>query len=134
MKKTSEVSQIVGVSKRALQFYDDEGMIQAERSKNNYRLYDSEVLEALWEILIYKEMGLELREIKRLLAMSEEEKKEYLRAQIKEIEEKIGVLKGQMKFISLILIQGLPQMPPEGSGVTYTDRIAELKAECGYEK
>lgn len=53
VKKTSEISKIVGVSKCALQFYDDEGMINAERSENNYRLYDERTLEKLWEIMVY---------------------------------------------------------------------------------
>ena len=43
VKRTSEISKIVGVSKRTLQFYDDEGMIKVERSENNYRLYDEKL-------------------------------------------------------------------------------------------
>ena len=89
VKKTSEISKIVGVSKRTLQFYDDEGMIKVERSENNYRLYDEKTLGKLWEIMIYKEMGLKLREIKQLLEMPENEKKEFYKAYIEQIEEKI---------------------------------------------
>lgn len=33
MKKTNEVSELVGVSKRTLQYYDDEGLISAEDQK-----------------------------------------------------------------------------------------------------
>ena len=40
MKKVNEVSRLAGVSKRTLQFYDDEGLLPAQRSKDNYRLYD----------------------------------------------------------------------------------------------
>ena len=40
MKKVNEVSQLAGVSKRTLQFYDDEELLPAERSEGNYRLYD----------------------------------------------------------------------------------------------
>ena len=35
MKKVNEVSQLAGVSKRTLQFYDDEGLLSAERSEGN---------------------------------------------------------------------------------------------------
>ena len=48
VKRTSEISKIAGVSKRTLQFYDDEGMIKVERSENNYRLYDEKTLGKLW--------------------------------------------------------------------------------------
>ncbi len=33
MKKVNEVSRLAGVSKRTLQFYDDEGLLPAQRSK-----------------------------------------------------------------------------------------------------
>ena len=58
--KTSEISKIVGISKRTLQFYDDEGMIKVERSENNYRLYDERSLETLWEFIIYKEIVMKI--------------------------------------------------------------------------
>lgn len=92
MKKTNEISKIVGVSKRTLQFYDEEGMIKVERSEDNYRLYDERTLEKLWEIMIYKEMGLKLKKIKQLLVMPEDEKKTCYKACIEQIEEKITEL------------------------------------------
>lgn len=130
MKRTNEISKIVGVSKRALQFYDDEGMIKVERSENNYRLYDKRALENLWEIMIYKEMGLKLKEIKPLLSMPESEKKKFYRTYMEEIEEKIKELEGQKKFVSYIMMQGLPQIPEENPSVTYKSRIVELKKVC----
>ena len=51
MWKIDEVSKLSGVSKRALQYYDDEGILPVKRTKNNYRLYDDETMERLWEIL-----------------------------------------------------------------------------------
>lgn len=66
-KKIEEVSKLSGVSKRTLQYYDDEGILPVKRSKNNYRLYDDETMERLWEVLWYKEMGFNLKEIKLIL-------------------------------------------------------------------
>lgn len=57
MKKTNEVSKLVGVSRRTLQYYDNEGLLDVKRSKNNYRLYDENALERIWKIMLYKEMG-----------------------------------------------------------------------------
>ena len=59
MKKTNEVSKIVGVSRRTIQYYDDEGLLMVERAPNNQRLFDEHALTRIWEILIYKEMNLE---------------------------------------------------------------------------
>ena len=78
MKKVNEVSRLAGVSKRTLQYYDDEGLVLAERSKDNYRLYDEAALEKVWQILIYKEMEFKLKEIKHLLTLSDSERKTYL--------------------------------------------------------
>lgn len=133
MKRTNEVSKLVGVSRRTLQYYDDEGMLMVERSENNYRLYDEEVLERLWKIMIYKEMGLDLKKIKQLLLMSDAERNEYFRLRIKEIEDRISELKGQLEFISWILTQGMPQMPEESAGITYISRIAELRKKDVHE-
>lgn len=73
VKKTSEISEIAGISKRTLQFYDDEGVVKAKRSENNYRLYDEESLEHLWEVMIYKEAGMKLKEIKQLMRVPEQD-------------------------------------------------------------
>lgn len=127
VKKTSEISKIVGISKRTLQFYDDERIIKVERSANNHRLYDDGTLETLWEIMIYKEMGLKLGEIKRLLEMPDNEKKGFYKACIKQIEEKIKELESRKRFISLIIAKGLPQIPDENSDVTYKSRLVELR-------
>lgn len=127
VKKTSEISKIVGVSKRALQFYDDEGMIKVKRSENNYRLYDEKALENLWEIMLYKEMGVELKEIKKILLMSEGEKKKIYKKYIKKIEDKIRELGEQKRLISLVMVKGLPPIPEENSGITYKCKIAELR-------
>ena len=83
MKKVNEVSRLAGVSKRTLQFYDDEGLLPAQRSKDNYRLYDDAALERLWEILVYRAMGLDLKEIKDLLTLSEKQKNQYLEKKIR---------------------------------------------------
>lgn len=131
VKRTSEISKIVGVSKRTLQFYDDEGMIKAERSENNYRLYDERTLENLWAIMLYKAMGLKLGKIKQLLEMSENEKKAFYKMYIEQIEEKIKELERRKRFISFIITQGLPQIPDVNFDVTYKSRLAQLMEEWG---
>lgn len=127
MKRTNEVSKLVGVSRRTLQYYDDEGILAVERSENNYRLYDQKSLERIWKIMIYKEMGFKLKEIQSLLSMTEIGQENYLRLHLKEIENKISRLKGEMEFILLILTNGMPQRPEENTGVTYMSKISELK-------
>ena len=87
-KKIEEVSKLSGVSKRTLQYYDDEGILPVKRSKNNYRLYDDETMERLWEVLWYKEMGFDLKDIKLIL---ERENNKTYKDQIKQIRKEQGM-------------------------------------------
>ena len=52
MRKTKEVSHLVGVSKRTLQYYDDKGLLDVKRDENNYRLFDEEDMNQIWFILV----------------------------------------------------------------------------------
>lgn len=126
-RKISEVSRLAGVSKRTLQYYDDEGVLVTERSANNHRLYDEKMLEQIWEIIIYKDMGFELKEIKHLLQVSAEGQKEYLALRIKNIRCQIQQLNEQMELISFILRHGMPQIPDGSDEITYVEEMNEWK-------
>lgn len=127
MKKINEVSRIAGVSKRTLQYYDDEGILSIERTPNNYRVYDQHTLEQIWQILIYKEMDFGLNEIKYLLNLPQAQKEQYLNRQIERIEEKIVTKEVQLKFISLVQKGCLPMQPGENNEKTYMMQIKEMR-------
>ena len=129
MKNVNEVSRLAGVSKRTLQFYDDEGLLPAKRSKDNYRLYDDSTLECLWQILVYREMGLDLKEIKHLLNISEREKTRFLDEKIRDIEQQVASLNGQMEFMTYVQEHGMLSVPSEESVEerTYVECISALK-------
>lgn len=127
MKKTSEVSKMVGVSRRTLQYYDDEGILLVERTENNYRLYDENALEKIWRIMLYKEMGFKLKEIKQLLLLLDNEREEYLGLRVEKVNSQIEGLEEQKEFISFILKYGMPQLPKESNGMTYVSSIKELR-------
>ena len=50
MKKTKEMSKLAGVSRRTLQYYDDEGLLITERTYDNLRLYGRQAMERIWGI------------------------------------------------------------------------------------
>ena len=122
-KKIEEVSKLSGVSKRTLQYYDDEGILPVKRSKNNYRLYDDETMERLWEILWYKEMGFDLREIKLIQETVIEEK-------VNKINNTIRVLEEQKKVIEYIQRYSIP-VKSEENNKTYKDQIKLIRKEQG---
>ncbi|MDO4673195.1 MAG: MerR family transcriptional regulator [Porphyromonadaceae bacterium] len=129
MKRVSEVSKITGISRRTLQYYDDEGLMSVRRSTNNYRLYDEEAMERLWQILVYREMDFKLREIQYVLELTEEKQKKYLGQKIQEIDCQMKNLHEQREFIKRIRNKGMPSRPEtyKNAGKTYVEYIAEIK-------
>lgn len=68
MKKVHEVSKSIGVSKRTLQYYDEIGLLSpTEYTESGYRLYDDVAVEKLWRILLMRELGYQLNDIKKIM-------------------------------------------------------------------
>ena len=126
-KKIEEVSKLSGVSKRTLQYYDDEGILPVKRSKNNYRLYD-DAMERLWEVLWYKEMGFDLKEIKLILEGVEQET--VIEEKVNKINHTIKVLEEQKKVIEYIQRYSIP-VKSEENNKTYKDQIKQIRKEQG---
>ena len=127
-KKIEEVSKLSGVSKRTLQYYDDEGILPVKRSKNNYRLYDDETMERLWKILWYKEMGLDLKEIKLILEGMKQET--VIEEKVNKINYTIRVLEEQKKVIEYIQRYSIP-VKSEENNKTCKDQIKQIRKEQG---
>lgn len=64
----NEAIQECGLSKKALQYYEDKELIQPERLENGYRDYDAECIRRLKEIAVLKTLDLEVSDIKVILA------------------------------------------------------------------
>ena len=63
-----QVAAMSGVSVRTLHFYDETGLLKpAYHGTNGYRFYEEPQVLILQQILFYRELGFELKEIKRIL-------------------------------------------------------------------
>lgn len=87
MKKIKEVIELSGLSRRTLQYYDDTGLMDNIRTAENYRLYRDEDLEQLWKIILYKEMGFQLDEIRKLLSSDESDMNNLLKIRAASVEQ-----------------------------------------------
>lgn len=68
MHTISQVAELTGVSIRTLQYYDKIGLLKpSELTKSGYRLYNEEALQRLQQILFFKELGFQLKDIKEIL-------------------------------------------------------------------
>ena len=82
MKTVKEVSELTGVSARALHWYDRIGLLKpTAHSGAGYRLYDDEALETLRQILYFREFGLPLGEIKAILESPDYDRRTALKQQ-----------------------------------------------------
>lgn len=83
MMTVCEVSALAGVSVRALHHYHQIGLLSpAKISEAGYRLYDDAALERLQHILLFRELGFSLKEIREILDSSDFDRNRALDQQI----------------------------------------------------
>ena len=83
MKTVHEVSRLTGVSIRTLQYYDRIGLLHpAEYTGAGYRLYDDTALEALQQILLFRELEFPLKDIQRIIRSPSFDRQKALDQQI----------------------------------------------------
>jgi len=68
MRTVKEVSDLTGISVRTLHYYDEIGLLKpTNKSEAGYRLYDDKALEALQQVLFFREFDIPLKEIKAIV-------------------------------------------------------------------
>src|ERR1700730_4682473 len=71
----TKLAKISGVSVRTLHWYDEVGLLKpAYYGSNGYRYYEEEQLLILQQILFFRELGFELKQIRRVLGRSDFDK------------------------------------------------------------
>ena len=61
-----EVENIVGLSKKSIRYYEDEGLLNVKRNDNKYREYTEDDLQKLKIIKFLRELDVPIRELKLL--------------------------------------------------------------------
>jgi len=75
----SKLAKLAGVSTRTLRYYDEFGLLSPVRiSSNGYRIYGQEEVDRLQQILLYRELGVPLDEIKKILSSKDFDKQAAL--------------------------------------------------------
>lgn len=108
-----EVSELAGVSARTLRYYDEIGLLKPlEISETGYRYYGERELTLLQQILFYRERGLELKQIQKIIYQSDfdvmralqehlldlETKKKHMESLIFTVEQTIRSMKGECEM------------------------------------
>lgn len=86
-----QVAAMSGVSVRTLHFYDETGLLKpAYVGANGYRFYEEAQLLILQQILFYRELGFELKQIQRILGRRDFEKVAALQSHRKVLEKNLA--------------------------------------------
>lgn len=117
----TKLAKLSGVSVRTLHWYDEVGLLRpAYYGANGYRYYEEEQLLILQQILFFKELGFELKQIQKVLGRGDFDKIEALsshrqvlmnnlertRKLIKTIDKTIEHLKGTKKMKGQDMYEG----------------------------
>lgn len=84
MRTVKQVSDLTGISVRALHYYDEIGLLKpSEITEAGYRLYDDEALKTLQQILFFKELDIPLKDVKEIMSSPYFDKMQALKNQKK---------------------------------------------------
>src|SRR5580704_9523441 len=85
-----QLAAMSGVSVRTLHFYDETGLLRpAYHGANGYRFYEEPQLLTLQQILFYRELGFELKQIERILGRADFEKVSALQSHRKVLQKNL---------------------------------------------
>ena len=133
MKTVKEVSKLAGVSVRTLHHYDAIGLLTPSQITNaGYRLYDDAAIEKLSMILVFRELGLSLKEIGDILHAPDFDRNRVLEKQIALMQDRVGKLQNRIALAKGILTVGVKYMDFEGfDPKKMDDYSAQAKALYG---
>ena len=84
-----KLGRLAGVSPRTLRYYDEIGLLKPARiNSSGYRIYGSAEVDRLQQILFYRELGVSLDEIKRILNDPEFDGLQALRGHLEQLLQK----------------------------------------------
>src|SRR3979490_697565 len=110
------VAAMSGVSVRTLHFYDETGLLRpAYHGPNGYRFYEEPQLLTLQQILFYRELGFELKQIKQILGRADFQKVAALESHRKVLQEKLARTRQLMATIDKTIkhLKGTRKMKSE---------------------
>jgi DNA-binding transcriptional MerR regulator len=100
----SKLAKEFGISRSALLHYDSIGLLKPlARSASGYRLYAEDARERLKRIVAYREAGLPLAEISKLLSRKADARQEALLRRLEEVNGEIARLRAQRQIVLAML-------------------------------
>lgn len=116
MYTIKQLSDLAGITRRTLHYYDEIGLLRpTEISGNGYRWYSQQDLLRLQQILLYRESGMPLAEIKQILDNTSFDKVSALQAHREILQKQQTPLVGLIATVeqTIDFLQGAGRMSPK---------------------
>ena len=125
MYTIKQMAELAGVSPRTLRWYEREGLLTPERQPNGYRHYGTTQVERLQQILFYRELGFELKNIAQLMNASSFDPLAALNQQL-------DALKQQRQQTDRLItaIENTIRSKQTGAPMTDTEKFEAFKREA----
>jgi DNA-binding transcriptional MerR regulator len=123
-----KLAELTGTTPRTVRLYDQIGLLKpAFIAENGYRYYGDAQVITLQQIILYKELGISLKQIKDMLAKSDLSYEETLLAQKKVLTKNISKQKKLLRTLEMMLlsIEKAKTMPSAEVIEEYTDSYKE---------
>ena len=65
----SEIQKETGLTRKAIEYYEDKGLIHPQKSDNGYRDYSTKDLEILKKVSIFRKLGMSISEISQCISL-----------------------------------------------------------------
>ena len=134
MKSISEIAELTGISQRTLRYYDEIGLLTPTATTGaGYRLYDGEALERLQLILLFRELGFPLQDIRRLLDSPDLDRNRAMEQQIELLTLKKQHLENLIDLARGVLNTGIRHLNLKGFNAGQIDEYT-ARARALYDK
>lgn len=136
----NQLAKLAGVSTRTLRYYDQCGLLPPKTVRSNgYRIYGEAEVNRLQQILFYRELGVELSEIGRILAEKDfdglsalrnhlsalREKRARLDRLIDNVQKSISAMKGETEMTDEEKFEGFKEKLISDNEQKYAEEIRE---------
>lgn len=136
----NKLAELSGVTPRTLRYYDQIGLLTPKRvSENGYRIYGQVQVDALQQILFYRELGFGLEEIREIILSPDfdqkaalqnhlsslMERKRQIDALIENVSKTISALKGEAIMRDNERFEGFKKKLLEDNEKTYGREVRE---------
>ena len=108
----NEIAKELNITKRAIKYYEEQGLLNVAKDSNGYRNYSEQEAETLRMISVYRKLGISISDIKKLLKKEDKDillgiladKEKELREKTTEYEQlKVFVMTGKTDHLSEVI-------------------------------